>query len=885
MKNKLISLLTAGIMLASAAPLPAVQATDSPLMDSAIGTLPEWTPMNFIDAMEFYNTYGKTHVEDNFICIVKPMRSDEKDKYITSYSGSMAMINTPACTSTAVFELEIPEQPDPNDEEALAEYEELCNKLGIPTDDYSFFENYANSEVQYIFKVQIFRVLEGHDLTVEWIEDLGAGYKKKIIDTFTFENPSGFIEQTDIYNWLPDCPAEYNWLKSYSLNSTLASSAACVYSNPYTDTPYIAYCADVNASTGASLEMEQNGDGEIEYYMESDCNGFDLRSEVELVDGQSSRSVMVYEPIADGLVDVKWSVGRHWSDEAPFDITNGRYNIKNNCSEIVDCSNGSTIITFIDKATGELIDVPENSSFLKSTIPQSPDERLLDELFPIDSNPCVIDSIRAYDPHCSYSFDIRTEDGYYEFEGFEVTAEEEKHIKVNCYLSYKSYPDPILPDGATRVIIYDKDTGELIPDEVLNFHEFTFGTNIGIKNPNVTGGWMYTSPFFTVNSNNFILKNDQLAHYHKYADSFEFITKDQPEVTYYSNESMDLIFRIKIEVSGNINGDGEFNIADAVTLQKWLNGMADDGEEIYNCYEADFDLDNELTVFDLILMRKELCKYYNFICVEPDHYVDYYSPVLVTTEELTVYFGPDKKYRSMYTIPKGRRIYEKGYMDGNNNWMYIEDGLTTGWIEAYDEENDVRNVEFEVYPAKPVIYLYPEQETDVHVELELTEAELSTTYPKYNNGWDVTAYPDGTLINKADGTHHKYLFWDAKNCRTRFDYSKGFCVAGSDTEQFLKEKLTYMGLTEEEMNEFIVYWLPLMEHNAYNFITFQDDEYTDSAKLNITPTPDSICRIFMVYVPLEDAVSVEPQELETFERNGFTVVEWGGAEINANINS
>ena len=129
---------------------------------------------------------------------------------------------------------------------------------------------------------------------------------------------------------------------------------------------------------------------------------------------QISSYVIVYEPIKDGLVDVEWSVGRHWSDEAPFDITNGRYNIKNNCSEIVDCSNGSTIITFIDKATGELIDVPENSSFLKSTIPHSPDEPLLDELFPIDSNPCVIDSIRAYDPNCSYSFDIRTEDGYYD---------------------------------------------------------------------------------------------------------------------------------------------------------------------------------------------------------------------------------------------------------------------------------------------------------------------------------------------------------------------------------------------------------------------------------------------------------------------------------------
>ena len=576
-------------------------AAEQPSMDSVIGTLPDWTPKNFIDAMEFYNTSGKTHVEDNFICIVKPMRSDEIDKYITSYSGSMAMINTPACTNTAVFELEIPEQPDPNDDEALAEYEELCNKLGIPTDDYSFFENYANSEVQYIFKVQMFRVLEGHDLTVEWIEDLGEGYKKKIIDTFTFENPSGFIEQTDIYNWLPDCPAEYNWLKSYSHHSNLASCGACVYSNPYTHTPYIAYCADVNASTGASLEMEQSGEGAIEYYMESDCNGFDLRSEVEPVDGQSSSSVIVYEPIADGLVDVEWSV------EAPLDITIGKYNIKNNCSEIVDCSNRSTIITFIDKATGELIDVPENSSFMKSTIQDSPDEPCLSELYPIDSNPCIINSNRVYDPYCGYSFNIGTEDGYYEFEGFEVTSEEEKHINVNCYLSYKANPEPVLPDGATRVIIYDKDTGELIPDEVLKYHEFRFGTNIGIKNPDVPGGWMYTGPFYTVNSNNFIIKNDQLAHHYKYADLFEFATKDKPEVTYYSNESMDLIFRIKINVSGDINGDDAFSVADVVTLQKWLLGAAD--IEIWNGAEADYYLDGKLDVFDLCLMKKEYVKH------------------------------------------------------------------------------------------------------------------------------------------------------------------------------------------------------------------------------------------------------------------------------------
>ncbi len=88
-----------------------------------------------------------------------------------------------------------------------------------------------------------------------------------------------------------------------------------------------------------------------------------------------------------------------------------------------------------------------------------------------------------------------------------------------------------------------------------------------------------------------------------------------------------------------------------------------------------------------------------------------------------------------------------------------------------------------------------------------------------------------------------------------------------------------MGLNENEMNEFMVYWLPRMEHNAYNLIAFQGEAYTNSAKLNITPSPDSLLRIFMTYIPLDKAAEIEPQQLETFERKGFTVVEWGGSEL------
>ena len=38
--------------------------------------------------------------------------------------------------------------------------------------------------------------------------------------------------------------------------------------------------------------------------------------------------------------------------------------------------------------------------------------------------------------------------------------------------------------------------------------------------------------------------------------------------------------------------------------------------------------------------------------------------------------------------------------------------------------------------------------------------------------------------------------------------------------------------------------------------------------------------IFMVYKALDEPIAVETPEVKSFERNGFAVVEWGGAELN-----
>ncbi len=63
---------------------------------------------------------------------------------------------------------------------------------------------------------------------------------------------------------------------------------------------------------------------------------------------------------------------------------------------------------------------------------------------------------------------------------------------------------------------------------------------------------------------------------------------------------------IKAEIStkGDLNGDGIVNVADAVSMEKYLLG----GDIPARLENGNFDGDNSVTVFDFILMRKEIIK-------------------------------------------------------------------------------------------------------------------------------------------------------------------------------------------------------------------------------------------------------------------------------------
>lgn len=257
---------------------------------------------------------------------------------------------------------------------------------------------------------------------------------------------------------------------------------------------------------------------------------------------------------------------------------------------------------------------------------------------------------------------------------------------------------------------------------------------------------------------------------------------------------------------------------------------------------------------------------------EPEPATTYY--------DYTLYLSDGSSYRLTDYGNRMKVINLKGdtnwYGTDSNTWESVTP-LWQKYATAPEEDTTPDKSWSDIPVKKPVIYIYPTETSKVDVSLDL-EGELTYSYPSYNNGWSVIASPDGTLTDPSKGTQYSYLFWEGIT-EASYDMSQGFVVKGEEVTTFLEDKLTFLGLNEKERNDFIVYWAPQLAQNSYNLITFQDTDYTEKAKLSISPEPDTLIRIFMVYQPLSTFKEIPKQKLSTRSRTGFTVVEWGGAEL------
>ena len=95
------------------------------------------------------------------------------------------------------------------------------------------------------------------------------------------------------------------------------------------------------------------------------------------------------------------------------------------------------------------------------------------------------------------------------------------------------------------------------------------------------------------------------------------------------------------------------------------------------------------------------------------------------------------------------------------------------------------------------------------------------------------------------------------------------------------------------MNDFITYWFPQLKSKEYNLIKFlSKTDINARFPLDITPQPDTIIRIFMLFKPInrvyfDRKYKTEPcklphviSDLELLRQNDhFVVVEWGGTHV------
>jgi len=209
---------------------------------------------------------------------------------------------------------------------------------------------------------------------------------------------------------------------------------------------------------------------------------------------------------------------------------------------------------------------------------------------------------------------------------------------------------------------------------------------------------------------------------------------------------------------------------------------------------------------------------------------------------------------------------------------FIEDDPIFFWKDPWGNWRGFRKAKYQTLAecGKPVIYLYPNEDADIHVQVE-PEGGFKTTDPDYGkDGWFVRASKDGKILNYTDGKEYEYLFWEGYE----YNYEVpcyGFVMSRENVDAKMYNILEKLGMNKKESADFMEFWQEKLTQKPYVFVTFlPQNEFDKIAPLEVNPAPDTVIRVFMDYQPLDQPITMREPFIMTPERKGFTVVEWGG---------
>lgn len=173
---------------------------------------------------------------------------------------------------------------------------------------------------------------------------------------------------------------------------------------------------------------------------------------------------------------------------------------------------------------------------------------------------------------------------------------------------------------------------------------------------------------------------------------------------------------------------------------------------------------------------------------------------------------------------------------------------------------------------KPNIYIYPEAKTNLYVSLKFpVGGSVTVSEPPYQNGWNITVEPSGKINETYD-----YLFYESENpdlCQ----YRAGWVVKQSDLTTFFSENLIATGFSQAETNDFLDYWIPILNTHPFYIVYPQyKSDIEKMIQIDFSQQPDNILRLFYsIKGSADEIISLPPPLIPKFERTGYVVAEWG----------
>jgi hypothetical protein len=182
------------------------------------------------------------------------------------------------------------------------------------------------------------------------------------------------------------------------------------------------------------------------------------------------------------------------------------------------------------------------------------------------------------------------------------------------------------------------------------------------------------------------------------------------------------------------------------------------------------------------------------------------------------------------------------------------------------------NCDDDIIDYKPNIYIYPTTQLNLNVQISFPMGgEIITSIPDYGKGWNITVDTNGLIDNK-----YRFLFYESKQPNV-WQREQGWIIKKDNLESFFRANMAEYGFKGMEIEDFIEYWIPLLDKNEFYLIYPQTKNILYKViSLDVSIQPDNMLRLhYLIKGTNNNNINLTAPTIEGFKRDGYYITEWG----------